>query len=164
MRSSKLRPEEHRDQLQFHQNTGQISCMLQSTGLKESQLSPASLQWIDSGTRLLRGAVFIQAIKMWLGVLTTRARSARGRDLDSSCTLGCGVPGTLHHIIQVCPRVQQWRITRHNNMVNLMVDKLREKGLTVLKEPRIPTTHTQNTRCHLLGQGVVPHHRRPSLW
>ena len=26
-------------------------------------------------------------------------------------------------------------------MVNLMVDKLREKGLTVLKEPRIPTTH-----------------------
>ena len=109
-------------------------------GLRESQLSPTSLRWVDSGTRLLRGAAYVQAIKTQLRVLTTPARSARGRDLDSSCKLGCGVPETLHHILQVCPRVQPWRITR-NNMVNLVSDKLREKGYKVLKEPRIPTTH-----------------------
>ena len=87
----------------------------------------------------MRGAAYIQACKIRLGVITTPARSARGREADRNCKLGCAAPGTAHHIMQNCPRVQPWRIARHNNVLRLVVAELRAKGYTTEVEPHIPT-------------------------
>ena len=88
----------------------------------------------------MKGASYIQALKTRLGVLTMPARSARGRDLHGRCDLGCQAPGTLHHIMQVCPRVQPWRITRHNGVLDLVEGWLRARDFQVVKEPRITTS------------------------
>ena len=109
-------------------------------GLEEAHLSTPSSKWVSSGTMLMRGATFVQAIKTRLGILTTPARSARGRDLRGQCDLGCNLPGTLHHIMQVCPRVQPWRITRHNGILDLVEGWLRAGDYRVVKEPRITTS------------------------
>ena len=114
-----------------------VSC--DGAGLREAHLSPASSKWVDCGTRLMRGASYIMALKTRLGVLTTPARSARGREAVGRCDLGCLEPGTLHHLLQVCPRVQPWRIARHNSLAKLFVEKLRDLNFSVLEEPRIPT-------------------------
>ena len=108
-------------------------------GLRESHLSPQSTRWIDSWTKLMTGASYVQACKMRLGVVTTPARSARGRDADPNCKLGCAVPGTAHHIMQVSPSVQPCRIRRHDSEVQLVSSRLRSQGFTVLVEPHIPT-------------------------
>ena len=79
------------------------------------------------------------AVKLRLGVLTTPARGAQGRDLPGLCDLGCGCAGTLHHILLVCPRVQPWRISRHDRILDLLVSQLGSKGLSVLREPGINT-------------------------
>ena len=119
---------------------GKLHESIDGVGLSETHRSKSSSRWLQGGTRLLRGASFIQAVKIRLGLVATPARSARGRDTSSQCKLGCGQPGTIHHILQVCPRVQPWRITRHNAIMDLTIDRCRKAGYQVLKEPHIPTS------------------------
>ena len=80
----------------------QLHTIVDGKGLKEAHLSPPSHNWLDSGTKLMRGAAYIQACKIRLSVITTLARSARGQDADRNRKLGCAVPRTAHHIMQVC--------------------------------------------------------------
>lgn len=87
----------------------------------------------------MRGGTFINALKLRLGVLTTPARSARGREISPQCDLGCPFPGTLHHILQVCPAVQPWRIKRHDNIKEMVRNKLEERGFNTINEPKIST-------------------------
>ena len=116
----------------------QLHLLVDGSGLRESHLSPQSKRWIDSGTKLMTGASYIQACKMRLGVITP-ARSAREHNADPNCKLGCALPGTAHHIMQVCLRVQPWRIRRHGRVVQLVSSRLQSQGYTVLVEPHIPT-------------------------
>ena len=108
--------------------------------LREAHLSKVSSRWLDSGTGLLCGASYIQAVKIHMGVVTTPARSAWGWDADSNGKLGCGLPRTAHNILQVCPRVQPWRLSQHNGVIDLLADKLQSEGLKVT-EAHIPTSH-----------------------
>lgn len=108
------------------------------SGLKEAQQAPKP-KWIDSGNRLLRGGTFVNCFKLRQGLLQTPARSARGRDTSSRCDLGCTAPGTLHHVLQVCPAVQPWRITRHDKIKDEIKNRAVKAGYTVTSEPRIPT-------------------------
>lgn len=96
-------------------------------------------KWIDAGTKLMKGGTYINAVKTRLGILTTPARSARGRDVSGRCDLGCPFPGTLHHILQICPAVQPWRIKRHDSIKELVQQKLCGKGYNTVSEPRIST-------------------------
>ena len=108
-------------------------------GLKEAHPLYAFLQVGYQWDKINEGSKLHTGVKTRLGVLTTPARSARGRDLHGRCDLGCQAPGTLHHIMQVCPRVQPWRITRHNGILDLVEGWLRARDFQVVKEPRITT-------------------------
>ena len=127
-------------------------------GLREAHLLPSSSKWLTSGTQLMRGASYIQALKTRLSVLSTPARSARGRDLHGRCDLGCQAQGTMHHIMQVCPRVQPWRIQRHNGVLDLVSGWLRDENFNIRKEPRITTPQglrIPDLICHKDGKAYV---------
>ena len=62
-------------------------------GLREAHLSPPSSKWLTSGTQLMRGATYIQALKTRLSVLSTPARSARGSRPPWKMWLGLSSPG-----------------------------------------------------------------------
>ena len=106
----------------------------------------------------MRGATYIQALKTRLSVLTTPACSARGRDLHGRCDLSCQAQGTLHHIMQVCPRVQPWRIQHHDGVLDLVSGWLRDKDYHIRREPRIPTPEglrIPDLICHKGGVAYV---------
>ena len=109
------------------------------SGLKDSTGSPPHA-WIDSGDLTHKGGKFVNMVKLRLGVLETPARSARGRDRNANCDFSCGLPGTLHHILQVCPRTQPWRITRRNRLMHYVAKSLKNKGYNVLIEMGISTS------------------------
>ena len=122
----------HRDRL-YQSNDG--------AGLRDVSLATDS-HWVGSGAALLSGGQYCQAVKLRLGVLATPARAARGdaRITSPACDLGCRAPGTLHHIQQVCPAVQPWRVMRHNRALRLVEEDLSRPGWVVVREPHITTS------------------------
>lgn len=108
-------------------------------GLRESSTTPKP-KWLYSGNRLVKGGTYCMMVKLRQGVLSTPARSARGRDVTGRCDLGCHLPGTQHHIQQVCPRVQGWRIKRHDRIKKKIKEHAVKKGYTALDEPRLQTS------------------------
>lgn len=56
------------------------------SGLKEAAKGPKA-NWIDAGTALVPGGLFCNLVKPTMGVLTTTARSARGRDVEGRCII-----------------------------------------------------------------------------
>ena len=89
--------------------TDLLHSSVDGAGLRET-CQDGGGQWLDSGTRLMKVGTYVQALKIRLGVLNTPARSVRGLQridhLSGPCDFGCGVPGTVHHILQVCPHTQ----------------------------------------------------------
>ena len=118
---------------------GRLHQSVDGCGLSEAHLSPDTSRWVGSGTRLMRGGTFVNAVKLRSNLLWTPSRASRGREVSSRCDLGCDAAGTLHHILQVCPRVQPWRIKRHDRVLELLDQRLKNRGYTTLKEPRITT-------------------------
>ncbi len=113
-------------------------------GLKWHGEVSYSNNWINFNNNKLSGKEFVSAVHARCNTLATRSRSNRGsgRTIHSNisgnyCTQ-CKRIETLQHIAQVCGKVDGLRIKRHDQIVNSISRCLKNKGLRVLIEPRIP--------------------------
>ena len=109
-------------------------------GLRESDLVPQQHLWVAEGTSLLCGANFIGAVKVRGNLLPTAVRAARGRTGVSVLCGACQRPGSLGHILQVCPRTHASRVSRHDKIVSLVQTAAGKAGWSCIREPAIPTT------------------------
>lgn len=96
--------------------------------------------WVTAGTRIMRGEMFIKALKIRGNLWYSRARASRGRGTGAPmCDAGCRARETLGHMLQSCCRTHDRRVERHNRVEALLASECRSKGLDVFVEPRIPT-------------------------
>jgi hypothetical protein len=109
-------------------------------GLAFSNHVPSVHNWVTSGTSLLTGRNFINAIHVRAGTLHTALRTARGKPGQSRMCDCCGRLESLSHILQVCPRPFVARDERHNRIAQAICRFLEGKGFTISEEPAIPTT------------------------
>lgn len=113
---------------------------LDGAGLQEHQAVPQVHQWMANGTSLLKGAAFIDAIKIKHNLMATKTRRSRGhRNIDTRCQ-GCGQRESLGHLLQVCPQLHGQRVRRHDNIVDAISTDCMQCKHAVVKEPRITTT------------------------
>ncbi|MPC55462.1 Retrovirus-related Pol polyprotein from type-2 retrotransposable element R2DM [Portunus trituberculatus] len=109
-------------------------------GLSGADESQPTHEWVDNGSLLMRGSIYISAIKTRLGVVNTRLRSSRGRPgAPVHCDLGCGRIESLGHILQSCPKLAPEKTYGHDQVLNLLVKQLEQKGKKVFREPNIWT-------------------------
>lgn len=96
-------------------------------------------RWVANGFKL-SGKEYVSAVRARCNNLATRSRKCRGRQVEKgrNCPACPTRPETLNHLVQVCGRTHDWRIKRHNIVVDYVTTRLRKNGLGVLKEPRIP--------------------------
>jgi hypothetical protein len=88
----------------------------------------------------------IRGIQLRCGALRTKCRNARGRNVEREsiiCRGLCGVPETLNHILQSCAVTHDVRCARHNRIVRLIEQKMKNSVDEILVEPivRIPGTY-----------------------
>lgn len=98
--------------------------------------------WLSDGTRLMGGSSFVEAVKIRMGVVSTRERNNRGRPTvtqDLVCDLGCPRVETLGHILQECSVTGQLPILRHNRVAETLKHALTKKNWRAIVEPMIPT-------------------------
>lgn len=72
-------------------------------GLAESMKKPGCYSWIADGTRLMKGAEYIEALKTRPNLIGTKERQNRGKDIplrNLVCDLGCPRIETTGHILQ----------------------------------------------------------------
>jgi len=119
-------------------------------GLADAGQVPAVNRWVVSGTRVMTGRSFINALHVRAGCLYTKVRASRGRASTSTVTDAAGgvvcevcpcKRETLAHVIQQCPRSAQARTGRHDAVVRLLTKGLTGRGFTVETEPAIATDH-----------------------
>lgn len=88
---------------------------------------------------LLTSAQIIDAIKLRLDVFGTRVSLKRCRQLDTNAPANCrkGEPDleTIGHVLGLCESTKVSRLRRHDEIKNLVRDKLAKK-MTVIDEPR----------------------------
>jgi hypothetical protein len=111
-------------------------------GLHQHKLVPQAHSWV-SGSLSLPSKDFIQFIRLRGNLMPTRTRQSRGigdKEQDSRCSAGCNDPESLSHILQRCYKTSGLRILRHNNIVKLVAEKLKEKQWEVSIEPQIRTS------------------------
>lgn len=108
-------------------------------GVKGMEKTPSMRNWVTDGTTLMKGVDYVQGIKLAGGLLETRLRAARGRNVPRQCRHGCHALESLGHIQQTCPFTHGFRVERHDVLVGRVATMLRRRGWRVLKEPRIPT-------------------------
>lgn len=96
-------------------------------------------RWVANGLKL-SGKEYVSAVRARCNNLATRSRKCRGRQVEKgrNCPACRTRPETLNHLVQVCGRTHDWRIKRHNIVVDYLATRLRKNGLKVRKEPRIP--------------------------
>ncbi|VDN15476.1 unnamed protein product [Dibothriocephalus latus] len=100
--------------------------------------STCANHWLSSPDRVLPW-LFIRGIQLRAGVLSTKARGNRRTGSgDVLCRGQCGQRETLIHILQCCRVTQTARLGRHNNVMNLLRERLAKIHPSVLLEPRIP--------------------------
>lgn len=68
----------------------------------------------------LSGFVFINLYKLRTNTIETPSRSVRGRGLSPRCSFRCGVVDSLGHWLQGCPTTHDFRITRHDHVVQFL--------------------------------------------
>lgn len=123
----------------YHQ--ARLYASVDSRGLQKFNNSPSTLSWVNDGSRFMHGHAFVTAIKLRLGLIHTKMRTARNRPAASViCDVGCGRPEPSAHILQVFHRLVPERTKRHDNVLTLLVTQLTKKGYTVLREPTIRTS------------------------
>ena len=127
-------------------------------GLRESDLVLHQHQWVAEGTGLLSGANYIGAFKVRGNLLSSAVLEARGRPLTSVLCGACGRPGSLGHILQVCPRTHTSRIARHDKLVTLVQTATGKAGWFCIKEPAIPTW------AGLRRQDLIFHHHQRQIY
>ncbi|CAG0890457.1 unnamed protein product [Darwinula stevensoni] len=114
--------------------------MLDGRGLKHAKEVRAIHSWKTDGNKLQRGASFISSVKVHGNLLSMQARAARGRNETTMCNAGCNSRASLSHIPQECSRTHGARIRRHDALVKLVNEKLRNLNFTTLTEKKIKTT------------------------
>ena len=107
-------------------------------GLAASAAVPYIHSWVSDGTALLTRAAFIHAIQIRGATVSTRRRSARGRQHASDKCDACGRTETLGHILQVCHRTWGHRIKRHDAVLEKLLRELERRGWSILRAPVIP--------------------------
>lgn len=109
-------------------------------GLAEAPGTAPIHEWVDDGTQLMRGHVYISALKTRMNLVHSRLRASRGRPAaPTQCDLGCGRPESLGHILQTCPALAPERTARHNHVLQLLERLLIKKGWSTHREPSIRT-------------------------
>jgi len=108
-------------------------------GLRESDLVPHQHQWVANGSGLLTGANYIGAVNVQGNLHPSAVQAARGRLLTSVLCGACGRPGSLGHILQVCPRIHSSRVARHDKLVTLVQTVAGKAWWSCIREPLITT-------------------------
>lgn len=93
--------------------------------------------WLDYFSLL--GFVNIDLIQLRTNSVETTYRSTQGRGVPPQCPFRCRVLGTLGHWLQECPSSHDFRITRHDSVVQYIKSKL-ETSYTVFCERVFITT------------------------
>lgn len=119
----------------------QLHSSVDGRALADAGDVPEAHSWVSDGSGLLRGSDFIQAVKVRINAVPTRARCSRGRDAaDRSCRAGCGMVETLGHVTQRCGATHGLRVRRHNNIMDYLAASLQRKGWTVRVEGLLHTS------------------------
>ena len=108
-------------------------------GLRESDLVPHQHRWVNEASGLLSGANYIGAVKVRGNLLPSAVLAARGRPHMSVLCCACRRPGSLGHILQVCPRTHASRVARHDRLGTLVQSAAGKVGWSCVREPAIPT-------------------------
>lgn len=109
---------------------------VQGQGVCEFADEPIGNAWL-SRSDLLRSSRLIDAIKMRTNTLPTRATLKRAyEDMDPICRACKEDQETLGHILGKCRTTKSKRIHRHNEIVNLLKNRLAHNG-TIMVEPEI---------------------------
>lgn len=109
-------------------------------GLVSVKDCAASYNWINQRCSSLSGRDFIACIHTRINCLATRVRTRRGRNEETNCRAGCNSAETNYHVIQTCPRTHRGRVARHDKVVRITANHLREKRWLVSTEPRLRTS------------------------
>ena len=116
---------------------------IDGSGLSDAHEVPEVSRWVTSGSGLMSGKSFVDAMFVRAGCLYSKVRAARGRPDGLGAGDMCEVcpckRESLAHVIQQCPRSSQARTERHNSVLRLLAQKLTTKGFRVLEEPAIVT-------------------------
>lgn len=119
-----------------------VSDYCDGRGLGEAQRQPASYKWMLDGTRLMKGAEYVEVVKIRLGLVATKERSTRERVRnieEISCDLGCRRTEILAHILQKCPHTSQRRVLRYNAVNQALKKELDREGYAFILKPTIST-------------------------
>ena len=114
-------------------------------GLADNSQVPSVNRWVTSGTSVMSGRSFINALHVRAGCLYTRVRASRGRTpapsgaADVACEVCPCRRESLSHVIQQCPRSAHARTKRHDAVLKLLSTGLTKRGFTVEVEPAIKT-------------------------
>lgn len=112
--------------------------------LREAGRTPASTKWIRERCHGISGRDFVQFVHTHINALPSRVRNSRGRrvgrESELNCRALCMVRETTAHVIQQCHRTHGGRIERHNAIARLVANAMREKGWSVIEEPKIHTS------------------------
>ena len=109
-------------------------------GLRKSNLVPHQPQWVVEATGLLSGANYISVVKIRGNLLPSAVCVTRGRPGTSMPCGACQQPGSLGHILQVCPRTHGSRVARHDRIVTLVQTAPGKARWSCIRQPPIPTT------------------------
>jgi hypothetical protein len=118
-------------------------------GLAQHHLTNVN-NWVRSGTRLLSGRGYRNAIQLRAGTLHTPLRSCRGVQGGNAYCEAC--PRricSLGHVLQVCERTATARNDRHDNIVKYVAKEASKRGFVALCE-RAVSTPTGNLRPDLI--------------
>ena len=94
---------------------------------------------MNEATGLLSGANYIGAVKVRGNLLPSAVRVARGRPHMSVLCGACRRPGSLGHILLVCPRTHVLRLARHDRLATLVQSAAGKASWSCIREPAIPT-------------------------
>jgi len=110
--------------------------MAQGQGSEDFAYETISNAWL-SRSDLLRSSRLIDAIKLRTNTYPTRVVMKRAHDNVNPICRACGEKDeTLGHILGQCPHTKPKRIKRHNEIVNLIKERLAKSG-RIMTEPVI---------------------------
>ncbi len=100
--------------------------------------------WVRSCSRLLSGRDFISAMGVRCATLPTPLRKSRGTGgaAGATCFRCRNQVASLGHISQVCSGTHGARVKRHDNIARFLAGRLKQRGFTVVEEPRFAAGRT----------------------
>lgn len=99
---------------------------------------PVSNTWLNPHANYFNEADYITGVSLRADTYPCRATLARTKAVgDVSCRHCHQTVETMGHISGACPKVKDYRIRRHNVLVNCVAEKCKGEGWTVCFEPKI---------------------------